>query len=274
MSGFWMKSKHGVVMVCFVAMAMAMSACRQAQHSPGTHRSPEQAALATTVVDSSTAQIASQPAATPRVVHPFEGVTVIPDVHEVHVDSVSCLDEGYLEQIACSPHTREHESLVVTKVRPSEVHAALLMAGLSPGSPGRWIYETDSYSVIAPKGDSVDVFVRYANVQGSKIEEPVQNWMREVTKTGFLPFPPGVWVFGGSRFESNPEFMGPGEHYVADMTGSIIGLVTFGDEVVGFARVMPDSADVSEPVWEVDPERVPPIGTPVTLILRKTTNGP
>jgi hypothetical protein len=68
--------------------------------------------------------------------------------------------------------------------------------------------------------------------------------------------------------------MGPGEHYVADMTGSIIGLVTFGDEVVGFARVMPDSADVSEPVWEVDPERVPPIGTPVTLILRKTTNGP
>jgi hypothetical protein len=192
----------------------------------------------------------------------------------VHLDSVSCLDEGFLEQIACSPHTREHESLVVTKVRPSEVHAALLLAGLKSGSPGRWIYETDSYSVVAPTGDAIDVIVRYADAQGKTTEEPIQNWMREVTKTGFLPFPHGVWVFGGSRFESNPEFMGPGEHYVADMTGSIVGLVTFGDEVVGFARVMPDSADVSEPMWEVDPQSVPPIGTPVTLILRKATNEP
>jgi hypothetical protein len=267
-----MKSTHRATLAFFVAIAM--SSCRHPQSSSNANRSLEHASPTTTVVDSSSAQDASQQAAPLRVVHPFAGVTVYPDAHEVHLDCVSCLDEGFLEQIACSPHTREHESLVVTIVRPSEVHAALLMAGLNPGSPGRWIYETDTYRVVAPKGDSVEVFVRYVNVQGDEIEEPVQNWMREVSGTGFLPFPPGVWVFGGSRFENNPEFMGPGEHYVADMTGSIIGLVTFGDEVVGFARVMPDSADVSEPMWEVDPQSVPPIGTPVTLILRKATNEP
>jgi hypothetical protein len=62
--------------------------------------------------------------------------------------------------------------------------------------------------------------------------------------------------------------MGPGEHYVADQTGSIIGLVTFGDETVGFEQVLADQQDVQPLEWQVRTEHVPPPGTPVTLILR------
>jgi hypothetical protein len=63
--------------------------------------------------------------------------------------------------------------------------------------------------------------------------------------------------------------MGPGEHYVADHTGSIIGLVTFGDEVVGFEEVFSDQQSVQPLAWQVRIDHVPPVGTPVTVILRR-----
>ncbi len=65
--------------------------------------------------------------------------------------------------------------------------------------------------------------------------------------------------------------MGEGEHYVADYSGSIIGLVTFGDEVIGFSEVIADQAAVQEPEWIVDTDRVPPIGTEVTVVIRRFT---
>ena len=68
-----------------------------------------------------------------------EGVAVWPQ--KVEIRAVVCLDAGWLEQIACSPGTREHEALVVVEIPPSDVHAALLSAGFEPGSPGRWSYE-------------------------------------------------------------------------------------------------------------------------------------
>ena len=82
-------------------------------------------------------------------------------------------------------------------------------------------------------------------------------------------FPAMPWVFGGSAIEENPPFMGPGEHYVADMTGSIIGLVTFGDEVIGLSQVLSDQEDVQAPVWEINTATIPPMGTPVTIIIKR-----
>ena len=83
------------------------------------------------------------------------------------------------------------------------------------------------------------------------------------------PFPESHWVFAGSAFADNPEWMGPGEHYVADLSGSVIGLVTFGDEVIGFETVMADQEAVEPMQWKVNTDHVPPIGTPVTIVLSR-----
>ena len=82
-------------------------------------------------------------------------------------------------------------------------------------------------------------------------------------------FPHLPWVFGGSIIAPNPKAMGPGEHYVADYSGSIIGLVTFGDEVLGFSKVLADEESVQAPEWEVNPKTIPPVGTEVTVVLRR-----
>ena len=57
--------------------------------------------------------------------------------------------------------------------------------------------------------------------------------------------------------------------YEADTTGSLIGLVTFGDEVIGFSEVIPDQADVVAPAWQVRTAGLPPLGTPVTVLIQR-----
>lgn len=203
----------------------------------------------------------------PSVVNPFDDIVVFPNPAAVEITAWSCLEAGWLEQIACAPSSREHESLVVVKAPPSEIHAALLLAGFEPGSPGAWSYVNDALQFTQPTGDRLDVLVRYENAAGHTIQEPIRAWIQD--HRGQHEFPDEPWVFGGSAFQKNPQWMGPGEHYVADMTGSIIGLVTFGDEVIGFSRVMADQVSVRPPAWEVRTDHVPPVGTKVTLILRR-----
>lgn len=231
--------------------------------------------------ESAPATPASQPATRPatgelKVVKPFADVTVFvnaeaPDDSRVEVAGLTCLDSGWLEQIACAPATREHESLIVLNANPSQIHAALLMAGFEPGKPGRWKYENDKFSVVKPTGARLEILVRYSDRTGKTVEHSIARWIRqpETPKAEAKDFPHEAWVFGGSVIEKNTPDMGPGEHYVADMTGSIIGLVTFGDEVIGFSEVRSDQDSVQEPTWEANPEMMPEVGTPVTIVIRK-----
>jgi hypothetical protein len=207
----------------------------------------------------------------PRVLEPFSGVTVRPDARAVELEAWACLEAGWLEQIACAPGSREHEALVVIKARPSDVHAALLLAGFEHGAPGSWSYEDGALTFTPPTGDRLDVRARYER-DGRTVEEPIRAWM--VDAEGRPSFPDTPWVFAGSAFADNPDWMGPGEHYVADQTGSIIGLVTFGDEVVGFEEVFADQQSVQPLAWQVRIDHVPPPGTPVTVILRPAAPAP
>ena len=209
----------------------------------------------------------------PRIIRPFDDVLVLPEKQRVEIRAWVCLDVGFLEQIACSPGTREHEALVVIRAEANHIHAALLLAGFEPGRPGEWIWHAEEREVelIPPEGDAVDLWVRYDREDGERIVEPIRRWIRDhhANDSGnHDAFPDEPWIFGGSRFEENPEWMGPGEHYVADITGSIIGLVTFGDEILGYREVISDAAAVHEPEWEVDPDRIPPLETEVTIIIQ------
>lgn len=203
----------------------------------------------------------------PQWVQPFPHVRVNLRERVVEFDGEVCLTEGWLEQIVCTPGTREHETLIVSRVRPSNLHAAMLMARFEPGRPGRWTYENDTYAVIHPTGEAVRISVRYLDGRDELVEHPVSKWVRD--HLGEQEFADQPWMFGGSMIAPNAAFMGPGEHYVADMTGSIVGLVTFGDELLGWREVIADQAAVSEPEWEANTDTMPPVGTKVTVILRR-----
>lgn len=183
---------------------------------------------------------------------------------QVEVDGFISLDAGALEQIACARGTREHESIFVPEPRPSEIHAALLLAGFEPGAPGQWRFTADgTLELIDPTGDEIEVLLRH----GDGAFEPIARFVRDGRSAA--PFPDRPFVFAGSRLAPNPPSFGPGTHYVADYTGSVVGLVTFGDEMIAWREVIPDREEVAAPVWQANPLRLPAPGTSATLLLRR-----
>lgn len=185
--------------------------------------------------------------------------------------------EGFLEQVACTPSTRVHESLLAVECTPREIHAALLLIGLEPGRPGRWSESADGaggwrVERVSPTGPCVEIRVCWSDAGGVRRECAVEDWVRRIGapagEAGDHGLPRGRFVFAGSQIRPNPPSLGPGEHYVADFTGSVIGLVTFGDEVVAMDEVIADRADVEPPSWVAWTERMPPEGTAVELLIR------
>ncbi len=187
----------------------------------------------------------------------------------VEIDAVVCIDAGWLEQIACSPQTREHESLVTIASRPRDVHAALLLLGLEPGAPGSWTFENDVLALVPPRGPRLSVEVRWIAADGTARREPIGRWVREARSGVELD---SSWYFAGSVLE--PARDGRSALYVADQSGSIIGLVTFGDEVIAFPAILPDQEGVAPLEYEAWTERLPPIGTPVTVLLTALDSRP
>jgi len=205
---------------------------------------------------------------TTSIVDFARGVRVDRPSGEIRIDAVVVLREGFLEQLACTPSTRVHESLIAVEASPRSVHAAMLLVGIEPGSPGSWreVTGTDgAWSVerVRPTGQAVDVIVRWVGPDGAAVERPIGEWVRRTTEAL-----PGRFVFAGSHLRPNTPSMGPGEHYVADLKGSVVGLVTFGDEVIAYDDVISDRVDVDAPAWEAWTDRIPPEGTPIELLIR------
>ena len=176
-----------------------------------------------------------------------------------------CLDAGWLEQVVCGPGTREHESLMVTNVPASGIHAALLLLGLEPGSPGRWVEEGEAVLEIPPEGPGVFVDVQWTGVDGVVRNSGISKWIRDVSDR--RAYPTDRWVFAGSIELDDRAAEQAGARYLADRSGSVIGLVTFGDELLAASDVIPDAVDVHAPEWVAATGALPPVGTEVTVVL-------
>ncbi|HMN95586.1 MAG TPA: YdjY domain-containing protein [Phycisphaerales bacterium] len=259
------------------------------REAPGSQGSPGSAGVADAPerADESGDVAAVAPAYVDPVAHlPERWIETAPGVRVdlgrriVSLDAEVCIDLGWLEQIACTPGTREHESLVVLSVRPRDVHAALLLLGLEPGAPGAWRVEEGVLIEVPPRGPALRVRTRRTSEEGVTIVEPIERWIRDVNRAG--EFPETRWVFAGSVMvtprrspaataadrEAGAEPPGgDAAFYLADRTGSVVGLVTFGDEVVAFPSVIADQEAVQPQELEAFTERLPPIGTRLTLEL-------
>jgi hypothetical protein len=93
--------------------------------------------------------------------------------------------------------------------------------------------------------------------------QPLAQWMVNTRPDPVQSAP--AFVFAGSRFRRLPD---GSERYAADDSGSIVGLVTFGDEVVAMRTVIPDKVDVAPAAWKARTDDIPPEGSVVTVIFR------
>jgi len=163
----------------------------------------------------------------------------------------------YLEMLITGPDTREHESLLVSEVKPSNLHAGLLAAGFEPGKPVQFV---DGKRVSAT-GDGVVVEVR---IEDSEEWVKLVDWVSHVDEGSALVEDVG-WaglVFAGSKIRG-------GGVYAGDREGALVSLTPWGFEVVSPAWTVSPDAAVDEPVWIANRELVPAMGVGVRVRLRK-----
>ena len=228
-------------------LLLLLSGCQKHQHTPS-------------ISTSSSSQVTDEP---PRVVLDG-GIEVCVQDGEVVLPGSVALDRGWLEVVACIEGTREHEAVFVTAVKPAFVHAALLLVGGEPGTPAQ--YNATTQTSVSASGTTVDVSLEWNDSDGGTVRRAVHELV-EMQGQASLP----TFVFAGSLTRPNPPSKGPGEYYVADYGGTIVGLATFGDEVVATQKVHSPDLGIQPAAWRITPETLPAPGTPARLVLRVHT---
>lgn len=220
----------------------------------------------------------------------------------IDIEAKVCLDDGFLELIACTRNTKEHESIVAVNARPMHIHTGLLLLGAKNGNPAlrkrvggmgpdgadprdkdprdkgprdkdpgeqsdspRWID-------VPPRGDPVEVFLVFSDAAGKMVEHPIGEFVKradladqagEKATTSRLPAFPETFVFAGSGLRDVGR--GP-RQYLAAQSGNVISIVTFGDELLCLEGIQ--SRENGALQWRVNSEKLPKVGSPVTLRLR------
>lgn len=160
------------------------------------------------------------------------------------------LRKGPLELLACSPQTREHESIFVSQARPLHVYQAMGLIGLDPGHPVRYDEKTERW--LPPIGTPLRLDVLCGD------GEPIPA-SRMLKATGEQTVPdPMPWVFAGSTTDAQNRF-------AADRDGTLICVVDFESALITVGAL--HTSDNAQLWLEANTESIPPMGTECTLLI-------
>jgi hypothetical protein len=187
--------------------------------------------------------------------------------------------EPWLELLACKRNTLEHESLLVLDAEPSHIHAALLLLGMKPGKPvgveevGTFLYGMDArhplrlertwpkFIGVPAEGPRVRISLAYRK-KGKLVEEPASKWI--INRETKERLENDIWMFTGSGFYRDADNR---EVYLADVNGTAISLVHFGDDLLARDTTVKGGQGGGN-VYGVNEKAVPPAGTKVKIRLR------
>lgn len=173
--------------------------------------------------------------------------------HVVLIGSV-CRANYPLEFFATYPD-RGYESLVVVYTKPSVVHAALLALGAKPGKPVQF-----RPKFVAPSGTPIEISVFWKDANGKRQKARAQDWIRDIKTKKPLDV---NWVFAGSVFWKDDAT--GASSYLADR-GDFISVASLPTAMLDLP-IASDTA-IESRLFEGFVERLPPPGTPVTLVLK------
>lgn len=231
---------------------LAFTAAILATLFPPSHLHAD-AAPATQPAESATTQSAEGEA------KPKPPVTINREEGHIEVEAkVIRREADWLELLACTPGGREHEAVLTIAAKPRQIHLALLVLGIEPGKPLQWRLEGEEYVMTPPSGPKVNITIRYEK-DGKLIEVPASQWIMD--RNTKEPMKDEPWLFTGSKFA---EVEGK-QFYLADLNGTTISIVNFGDDLLTRAGEQTDRSDNER--WACNTEQIPDAGTVVTVRL-------
>ncbi|HZL37154.1 MAG TPA: YdjY domain-containing protein [Tepidisphaeraceae bacterium] len=158
-----------------------------------------------------------------------------------------------LEFFCCVTGSNEHESVLRTPAKPSDIQIALLAIGLKPGKPISFSEAANKW--IPPQGPPLHISVEYVK-DGKTISYPGYRWMRDM-KTRKEP-KAFTWVYTGSRVMPDGKF-------AADVTGYVVSIVNFDLTLVDVPELASSANETLE--WECNSDLMPKTGTKVWMII-------
>lgn len=201
-------------------------------------------------------QTPSAPATTgPARPVPFQpGVVIDFSQPQVQVDATVVLRKGLLELLACSPGTKEHESILRVNARPVHIYQAMGLIGLEPGQPPH--RDPATGRIVPATGQPLELLLRYRQA-GQVRTVPAYRWLYDLRAD--RPMRPQYWVFAGSQRL-------PDGSFYADEDGTVVTVVDFAGALIALPESH-TSADQQLSLAALT-EHIPPVGTPCTLIIR------
>ena len=158
---------------------------------------------------------------------------------------------GAIEFLAVASEGKLHESVLLAEAEPIHVHVALMLLGLEPGSGAH--YHGD---VSPPSGRGVEAQAQWQS-RGQTRDARLEQFAWDIPAR--RPMPPVAWFFTGA---ASP---GPGPRVAEER--SVVA--TYRDPGAVLTNPLPTGAD--DTVYKVNERLVPPVGTPVDLLLRPAT---
>ncbi|NLS94426.1 MAG: hypothetical protein GXX96_19895 [Planctomycetaceae bacterium] len=190
-----------------------------------------------------------------ELLDPKDPIWLTRDRKSVIMQSMVCQRQAPLEMFACLYGSKEHESVLTVPVKANVVHTGLLAAGAKSGTPVRWDPE-----YAPPTGTEIEITVLWKDEQGKVQKARAQDWVKDLTTGKAMTHP---WVFAGSRMHKDEET--GREHYMGDSSGDLICVSNFSTATLDVPVQSSDSN--ASLMFEAFTEHIPPLGTPVTIVL-------
>jgi len=192
------------------------------------------------------------------------GITINQQTREIRFPSKVNMAEGLLEYLLCQQQGKVHEALLVTDISPT--HLALVFTLL------RYPTSNELFALVDESGHPTGQFpaVPAATKAGARItidvewdehgtrrRQPVNQWLQHAVKNAAMAA--GPWLYTGADFADGK--------FIPEITGDIAAIMLVPTAMINFP-----GSDNDDNVWFAYPQRVPPEGTPVTLIITPFSN--
>lgn len=165
------------------------------------------------------------------------------------------LRQGQLEMFACTPGTKEHESIVSIGCKAFEIHSGMLAIGAKKGKPVSY-----DPKYVPATGDEIEISAHWIDKKGKLQQADAKSWIRNTKTKKDMKIP---WVFAGSSFYKDER---TGKEYYMAEGGEVVCLSNFTTAMIDVSAE--SSAVNSGLLFEANTDRIPPKKTPVRLVIK------
>lgn len=187
-------------------------------------------------------------------------ITFDSKTREIRFPAAINMTQDLLEFLIVHHNGKVHESLLKTGISATDLNVAFSLLRYQ-ASPELYVEPTapDDPSVKFPavaeevkKAARIRIEVEWQD--GDKLRKvPINEWVQHAV-TG-TTMPAGPWVYGGSEVTNG--------RFQAEATGDIAAIYLSRSALINY----PGKDNTDDTVWFVYPKRVPPLDSPVTVII-------